>query len=87
MSKEGACSPNPSYVGVGGSFAEECAKMGMVEQSCFCLCTKEAEGNELARGLEICMRGPRLKKQILPTVYNTIDILDGGSRPLSPSFT
>lgn len=50
--------------------------MGKVETTCFCLCTKRGEGNELTRGLKICMKRSKLEKQILLTVYYTIDILE-----------
>jgi hypothetical protein len=86
VSSEGEYLPNPFQVDVGGSYGKECAKKGKVEKTCFCLCAKGGEGNELPRGLEICMKRPELKKQILPTVYSTIDILEVRSLPLSPSL-
>lgn len=76
MIRAGTHLPHSSQVDVGGSFAKECAKMGKVETTCFCLCTKRGEGNELTRGLKICMKISKLEKQILLTVYYTIDILE-----------
>ena len=59
--REGARPLDQSWVDVGGSLAQECAKMGKVEETGVCLCTKAAEGNELAREQKICMRRLKLK--------------------------
>lgn len=61
VSREGACPLDLSWDDVGGSLAQECAKMGKVEETGVCLCTKAAEGNELAREQKICMRRLKLK--------------------------